>query len=73
MKKLIVAFWITVASVMLPVSAFAEASAVVTSATTAATAISTDGVAVVAAIGGAMLAMAGVAILFKWAKAAIFG
>ena len=73
MKKLIVAFWIIVASVILPVSAFAEGSAVVTSATAAATAISTDGVAVVAAIGGAMLAMAGVAILFKWAKAAIFG
>lgn len=36
-------------------------------------AITTDGTAAVTAIGGAMLGLAAVAIVFKWAKAAIFG
>ncbi len=35
--------------------------------------IGTDGTAAVTAIGGAMLGLAAVAIVFKWAKAAIFG
>ena len=36
-------------------------------------AITTDGTAAVSAIGLAMLGLAAVAIVFKWAKAAIFG
>lgn len=35
--------------------------------------ITTDGTAAITAIGGAMLALAAVAVVFKWAKAAIFG
>ena len=36
-------------------------------------AITNDGGAAVTAIGGAMLGLAAIAIVFKWAKAAIFG
>jgi hypothetical protein len=39
----------------------------------AVTAITTDGAAAITAIGGAMLAISAIAIVFKWAKAAIFG
>lgn len=35
--------------------------------------ISTDGTAAVTAIGGALVGLAGVAVVFKWAKGAIFG
>ncbi len=48
--------------------AFAEID--VTAATTA---ITTDGTASITAIGSAMIGLASVAIVFKWAKAAIFG
>jgi hypothetical protein len=41
--------------------------------TPATTAISTDGTAAITAIGGALIGLAGVAIVFKWAKGAIFG
>ena len=40
--------------------------------TTVATAVKTDGPLTVASIGGAILTMAGVAVLFKWAKATMF-
>lgn len=39
----------------------------------AVTKISTDGGAAITAVGGAMLGLAGIAIVFKWAKASIFG
>lgn len=39
----------------------------------AVTQVTTDGVAAITAIGGAMLILSGVAIAFKWAKAAFFG
>lgn len=39
----------------------------------ATTAISTDGSAAITEIGGAMLGLSAIAIVFKWAKAAIFG
>ncbi|HDV5479469.1 TPA: hypothetical protein RI770_003428 [Vibrio cholerae] len=39
----------------------------------AVTQISTDGSAAITAIGGAMIGLAAVAVVFKWAKAAIFG
>lgn len=51
-------------------SAFAAVPAEVTAVVTA---VKTDGPLTVAAIGGAILTMSGIAILFKWAKAAIFG
>ncbi|AQS36124.1 hypothetical protein Sps_00935 [Shewanella psychrophila] len=41
--------------------------------TDAVTSITTDGGAAIAAIGGAMIGLAAIAIVFKWAKAAIFG
>ena len=39
----------------------------------ATTAITTDGTAAITAIGGALIGLAGVAVVFKWAKGAIFG
>jgi hypothetical protein len=35
--------------------------------------LETNGPVVIAAIGGVMLTLAGVAVLFKWAKASVFG
>lgn len=48
----------------------AQAAIDVSAATTA---ISTDGTAAITAIGGALIGLAGVAVVFKWAKGAIFG
>lgn len=48
-----------------------HATSVVPAATT--TQLSTDGVDTMTAVGGAILAVAVVAVLFKWGKAAIFG
>lgn len=39
----------------------------------ATTAITTDGTAAITSIGGALIGLAGVAVVFKWAKGAIFG
>ncbi|EGU36429.1 hypothetical protein VIS19158_08228, partial [Vibrio scophthalmi LMG 19158] len=36
-------------------------------------AITTDGTAAITEIGGALIGLAGVAVVFKWAKGAIFG
>ncbi len=52
------------------VSSSAFAAIDVTAATTA---ITTDGTAAITAIGGALIGLAGVAVVFKWAKGAIFG
>ncbi|MCT8878652.1 major capsid protein [Shewanella xiamenensis] len=41
--------------------------------TAATTAITTDGSAALTAVGGAMLGLAAIAVVFKWAKGAIFG
>ncbi len=42
--------------------------------TTAATdAITTDGTAAIVAVGGALIGLAGTAVVFKWVKGAIFG
>lgn len=51
------------------------ALAVVAAPDTAATVayLETNGPTVIAAIGGVMLTLAGVAVLFKWAKASVFG
>lgn len=40
---------------------------------TAVSALSADGVSALGLVGGAMLTLAGVAVLFKWAKASFFG
>jgi hypothetical protein len=40
---------------------------------TAVTAITTDGTAAITAIGGALIGLAATAVVFKWAKGAIFG
>ena len=39
----------------------------------ATTAITTDGTAAITAIGGALIGLAATAVVFKWAKGAIFG
>jgi hypothetical protein len=36
-------------------------------------AITTDGTAAITAVGGALIGLAGTAVVFKWAKGAIFG
>jgi len=41
--------------------------------TAATTAITTDGTAAVSAVGGALIGLAGVSVVFKWVKGAIFG
>jgi hypothetical protein len=41
--------------------------------TAATTAITTDGTAAITAIGGALIGLAATAVVFKWAKGAIFG
>ena len=55
---------------MMALSGAAMAEIDVSAATTA---ITTDGTAAITAIGGALLGLAGVAVVFKWAKGAIFG
>ena len=52
-------------------AAFAVVAAPDTAATV--TYLETNGPLVIAAIGGVMLTLAGVAVLFKWAKASVFG
>jgi len=52
-------------------SAFAVVAAPDTATTV--TYLETNGPTVIAAIGGVMLTLAGVAVLFKWAKASVFG
>lgn len=50
----------------------AAVAAVPAEITAVATTVKTDGPLTVASIGGAILTMAGVAVLFKWAKATMF-
>lgn len=64
MKKLILA----TSALLISTPAF---SAIDVSAAT--TAISTDGAAAITAIGGALIGLAGLAVVFKWVKGAIFG
>jgi len=52
---------------------FAIPSFAVVDVTAATTAITTDGTTAITAVGGALLALAGVAVVIKWAKASIFG
>jgi len=54
-----------------PLYSFAVVAAPDTAATV--TYLETNGPVVIAAIGGVMLTLAGVAVLFKWAKASVFG
>lgn len=56
---------------LLAVESIAMADSVVPAAVT--TKLSTDGVDTATAIGGAILTVAVVVVLFKWAKAGIFG
>lgn len=35
--------------------------------------LTTDGTSALTTIGGAMIGLAGIAVVFKWAKAAMFG
>jgi hypothetical protein len=61
---------ISIAAVsLLPASVFAQNVDV----TTQATALQTDGLAAIGAIGAVLVTMAGVAVVYKWAKGMIFG
>lgn len=64
MKKIIAIAALTILST----PAFAEVD--VTAATTS---ITNDGTAAISAVGGALIGLAGVAVVFKWVKGAIFG
>lgn len=66
--KSIKAIGLTAATSVLASPAFAAVD--VTAATTA---ITTDGGAAITAIGGALIGLAGTAVVFKWVKGAIFG
>lgn len=68
MKKLITA--LLGAALVAPAVSFA---ALPPELETAVTTLQTDGSSAIAMVGAAMLTLAGVAILFKWAKAAFFG
>lgn len=63
---------LNVASAVALTAAGSAYAAVPTELTDAATALETDGSAGIAIVGGAMLTLAGVAVLFKWVKAAFF-
>ena len=41
--------------------------------TAATTALTTDGTAAITAVGGAIIGLAALAVVFKWVKGAIFG
>lgn len=61
---------IAVAAAAVMVPGLASAAVDVSAATTS---ITTDGTAAITAVGGALIGLAGVAVIFKWAKASIFG
>lgn len=54
-------------------SLFSAASFAVIDVSDATTSIATDGTAAITAVGGALIGLAGVAVVFKWVKGAIFG
>lgn len=58
------------AAMAMVVSVQSHAAIDVSAATTA---ITTDGTAAITAIGGALIGLAATAVVFKWAKGAIFG
>jgi hypothetical protein len=68
MKRIII---VTATGVVLSVAATVSQAAIDVSAAT--TSITTDGTAAITAVGGALLGLAGVAVVFKWAKGSIFG
>lgn len=53
--------------------AFAALDPAVTGAVTAGAATITEGIGQIAAVGGAILGLAGTAVVIKWVKAAFFG
>lgn len=61
---------VALATVAVVVASPAFADIDVTAATTA---IGTDGTAAITSIGTALIGLAGVAVVFKWVKAAVFG
>lgn len=65
MKKLIP---IAVVSLLVATNAHADVDV-----SAAVTALTTDGTAALTAVGGGLITLAGVAVVFKWAKAAFFG
>lgn len=67
MKKFIVS------AVALGSTVAASTASAAIDVTPATTAITTDGSAALTAVGGAMLGLAAIAVVFKWAKGAIFG
>lgn len=68
MKKLalVCAAFVVGAAVASPALAAIDVSA-------ATTALTTDGTSAIQTVGTALLTLAGVAVVFKWAKAAFFG
>lgn len=54
-------------------SLFAGVASATSVADTAAATITSDGGAAITAVGGALIGIAATAVVFKWAKGAIFG
>jgi len=54
-------------------SVYASSAMAVIDVSAATTSITTDGTAAITAVGGALIGLAGVAVVFKWVKGAIFG
>jgi Inovirus Coat protein B len=59
-----------VALILMSVAGLASAAIDVSAATTS---ITTDGTAAITAVGAALIGLAGVAVVYKWVKGAIFG
>lgn len=71
MKKYLFPAVLAASAALIAPDAFAVVPAPDTAATVAY--LEANGPLVIAAIGGVMLTLAGVAVLFKWAKASVFG
>ena len=71
MKKSALLTAVMVGAGLLAVATGASADSVIPAATV--TQLTTDGTATITAIGGGMLSLGVVAVLFKWGKAALFG
>jgi len=66
LKSIMLAMAFMMAFLSVPAFAAIDVSAATTS-------ITTDGTAAITAVGGALIGLAGVAVVFKWVKGAIFG
>ena len=60
-------------AVLLGTSAYLSVANAAVDTTAATTAITTDGGAAIAEVGAALIGLAGIAVVYRWVKGAIFG